>query len=127
VDERASFSWDTDPGWFDDGERHHVVVIVDANPQIAMFVIDGQVCDGGQYRCYGWRSADGMPVSEQTVGKNAVAAGRDFDLAVMPNNVTGNGILRVTPAVVGLRVYNRYLRTSEAIENYQAEWKSTAD
>lgn len=118
---RASMTWDTDPGWFDDRKRHHVVAIIDANPRIIMFVIDGQVCDGGEHRCYGWRSADGMAISEQTVGKNAIQAGWDFDLAAMPNNVTGNGNLKVAPAVASLRIYNRYLRTSEAIGNYYAE------
>ena len=120
ADETASITWDTDPGWLDDGQRHHVVAIVDANPKVIMFVIDGQVCDGGEYRCYGWRSADGMAISEQTVGNSAIQSGWDFELAAMPNNPTGSGKLKVAPAVISLRVYSRYLRTSEAIGNYHA-------
>jgi hypothetical protein len=120
ADETASITWDTDPGWLDDGKRHHVVAIVDANPKVIMFVIDGQVCDGAEYRCYGWRSADGMAISEETVGKHAIQAGWDFELVAIPNNVTGSGTLKVAPPVVSLRVYNRYLRTSEAIGNYHA-------
>ena len=62
-----------------------------------------------------------MAISEQTVGTSAIESGWDFERTVIPDNVTGSGRLQVGQAVTTLRVYNRYLRTSEAIGNYHAD------
>ena len=96
-DGRGSASWDCDPGLIEAGKLHHVVAIVDAGPRVISFVVDGQLCDGGDARQYGWTHYPG-------------------DLG----DVAGSGTLRVGPAVKSLRVYGRYLRTSEAVANYHA-------
>jgi Concanavalin A-like lectin/glucanases superfamily len=117
-DESSSMTWDTDSGLLTDGETHHIVAIVDANPQIMMFVIDGKVCDGGQNRFYGWRSADGMKVDQRSVGETAIDSNWNFDQPAMPKLSPMASRLDVSPSVISLRVYNRYLRVGEAISNY---------
>ncbi len=90
-------AWDSDPGLLTAGRRHHAVVTLDAGPKIIMFLIDGQLCDGGNTRQYGW--------------------GRyEADLG----DISGTGKLRVAAAVRHLRLYDRPLRTSEAVANYHA-------
>jgi hypothetical protein len=94
--------WTTDPGLLTTGEYHHVVFIVDGGPNIISVVVDGRLCDGGESRQYGW--------------------GR-FDKKM--GEVTGSGTLELAPSLQGdlmsVRLYDRYLRTSEAIANYNAD------
>jgi len=77
---------------------------VDGGPNIITFLVDGKLCDGGESRQYGW--------------------GR-FDAKV--GEVTGSGRLKLAPSFGGkilrLRVYDRMLRTSEAVSNHQADVK----
>lgn len=90
-------AWDSDAGSLAAGRRQHVVATLDAGPRIIMFLIDGQLCDGGSARQYGW--------------------GRyDADLG----DVRGTGQLRVAAAVRHLRLYDRPLRISAAVANYHA-------
>ncbi len=91
-------TWDCDPGRLKPGKRHHVVATMDAGPRIITFVIDGRLCDGGTSRRFGW-------------GRFRGALG----------DVGGSGEVRVAPAVESLRLYRRYLRTSEAVGNFHAE------
>jgi len=98
-DGRTGNRWDCDPEMLAPGERHHVAVIVDGGPKIITFVIDGKLCDGGTFRQFGW--------------------GR-----FSPNLRHANGgALRIAPGLSGrietLRIYNRCLRTSEAVGNYR--------
>jgi hypothetical protein len=101
-DGRTENRWDTDPGLIEANKTHHLVAIVDAGPKIVSFVVDGALNDGGTARQFGW--------------------GR---FSPHLRGVNGDSVLRIRPSVgacsvVGLRVYNRYLRTSEAIGNYRA-------
>ncbi|MBN1394369.1 MAG: exo-alpha-sialidase [Pirellulales bacterium] len=95
-DGKTTASWDSDPGLLDANKPHHVVAIADAGPQIITFVIDGELCDGGESRKQGWGRWKGA------LGK-VLHAGR----------------LTLDPAIISLRVYDRYLRTSEAIGNFR--------
>ena len=61
------------------------------------FIIDGKFCDGGDDRQFGW--------------------GR-FSAGLMSAN--GGRTLRIAQDVLGLRLYHRSLRTSEAIGNFRA-------
>ncbi|MBM4024653.1 MAG: hypothetical protein FJ280_04505 [Planctomycetes bacterium] len=100
-DGRSESRWDCDPGLVQVGKPHHLVVNVDGGPKIITFVVDGRLCDGVTARQFGW--------------------GR-FN----PNlrEVNGDKMLRIGPDFRGrihrLRLYNRYLRTSEAVGNYRA-------
>jgi hypothetical protein len=106
-DGARSARWDTDPGAVSPGGPHHVVFIVDGGPKIVTVVADGVLLDGGAGRQYGW--------------------GR-FDARLV--DVTGSGELRVAPSMRGavrsLRIYDRYLRTSEAVANFRAGGPSLA-
>ncbi|MEN6429075.1 MAG: hypothetical protein ABFE13_27315 [Phycisphaerales bacterium] len=89
--------WDCDPDTSQTGRPHHIVACVDGGPKIITFVIDGRLCDGGESRQSGW--------------------GR-----FSPNLRDANGgrTLLIAPNVHHLRIYNRCLRISEAVGNFQA-------
>lgn len=104
-DGENEFSWDSDPGTTPGtlkvGEWQHVAVIVDSGPRIVSFVVDGEFNDGGDIRNYGWaRFPDKL------------------------NDVNGAALAKIAPLLYGelrqLRVYNRYLRTSEVVGNFHA-------
>ena len=101
-DGRTENRWSCDPGWLKTGRLYHIVVSVDGGPKIVTFVIDGRLCDGGETRQFGWGR-----FSPNLRGAN------------------GSKTLRIAPALDGrihrLRLYNRYLRTSEAVGNYRAD------
>jgi len=69
---------------------------------VISFVVDGALCDGGTHRQFGWGR-----FSPHLQGAN------------------GADVLRIGPAldgeVLGLRIYGRALRTSEAIGNWRAD------
>ena len=100
-DGEHSASWECDRGILQAGRRHHVAAIVDGGPKVISFVVDGVLCDGAETSIYGW-------------GRFSPELG----------GVNGSDTLRVAPALKGrldrVRVYDRYLRTSEAVGNYQA-------
>ena len=100
-DGRTRAVWDCDPGILRPNQRHHVVVTVDGGRKIITFLFDGVLCDGGTTRQYGW-------------GRFSDALG----------DVNGSGRLRIAPRFRGelevLRIYDRYLRTSEAVAHHLA-------
>jgi hypothetical protein len=81
---------------------HHVVVTVDGGPKIVTFVIDGALNDGGPVRQYGWGRF--RPELSDVIGRSR---------AVLAKPLLGQ--------LKSFRVYNRYLRTSEAVGNFRAE------
>jgi len=103
-DGHTTASWDSDPGTHPGtlrvGVWQHVAVIVDGGPKIISFVVDGQFNDGGAVRQFGW----GRFPKELT-------------------DVNGAPTAQIAPRLCGelklLRIYNRYLRTSEVVGNYQ--------
>ena len=104
-DGKHTAGWDCDAGLLTAGRRHHVVFILDAGPRIISVVLDGQLCDGGAKRQRGW--------------------GRFGTLG----DVTGAGKLRIAPSLKGtlhaVRIYDRFLRTGEAVGNYRAGLQSS--
>jgi hypothetical protein len=93
-DGRTESRWDCDPGLLSPGRRHHLVAIVDGGPKLILFVVDGVLCDGGEFRQFGW--------------------GR-----FSPNlrHANGTGKAKIGGMVRALRLYGRALRVSEAIAN----------
>jgi hypothetical protein len=89
-DGRTENRWACDPGSLSSCETHRVSIIVDGGPKLILFLIDGSLQDGGEDRQFGW--------------------GR-FSPALRDAN--GANILRINPAVEGLRVYDRALRVYE--------------
>jgi len=100
-DGRTRAVWDCDPGILRPNQTHHVVVIVDGGPKVITFVVDGVLCDGGTARQYGW-------------GRFSDALG----------DVNGSSRLRIAPRFQGkikvLRIYDRSLRSSEAVAHHLA-------
>ena len=90
-----------DPNMLESGKLHHIAIIVDGGAKIITFVVDGIVCDGGEHRQYGWGRFDPL-----------------F------GDVNGSRKLRVAPSLDGnvevLRIYDRYLRNSEAVGNFNS-------
>jgi hypothetical protein len=96
-DGRSEAAWSSDRGLLQTGKLHHAVITVDGGPKIITFVVDGTLCDGGDQRQFGW--------------------GRFSPNLRTP---TGGANLAIAPAVQSLRLYNRALRTSEAVGNFKA-------
>jgi hypothetical protein len=93
--------WESDPGLLTAGHSHHAAVIVDGGPKIILFVIDSVLNDGGNFRPRGWSRfphalghVNGLP-----------------ELVLDPT---------LTSTLHNLRLYDRPLRVSEAVANYQA-------
>jgi len=99
-DGRTCNSWKCDPGILKTRGTHHVGIVVDAGPKIITFIVDGKVCDGGEYRQFGW----GRFSSElhHANGSDTARIGSD------------------SVCVKEFRIYNRALMNSEIIGNYKA-------
>jgi len=95
-------AWECDLGLLRAGQTHHVTFIVDGGPKLITVLVDGVLCDGGDEKQFGW--------------------GRFHPCL---RDVNGAAEARLAPtlhgALLSLRVYARYLRTSEAVANYRAE------
>ncbi len=93
--------WDCDAGLLRTNAVHHLVVVVDGRAKVISFVVDGELNDGGAQRQFGFGRFN--PTFKD------VSGGRD---------------LRIAPELHGelrhLRLYDRALRTSEAIGNFHA-------
>jgi hypothetical protein len=128
-DGRTDSRWDTDPGALVAGRLHHLVVVVDGGPKIISFIVDGVLCDGGDFRQYGWGRFNPhlRHVHNEDI-RNVVAPGNSatspeavrFDATQASQPETIHIAPHMQGAITLLRVYNRYLRTSEAISNYKA-------
>lgn len=103
-DGQRTATWDCDPGTHPGtlrvGQWQHVAAIVDAGPRIISFVIDGEFNDGGAARQYGWSRYD-RQLSELAAGQAHVAPKLHGEMGP-------------------LRLYNRYLRTAEAVAHFRA-------
>jgi len=89
-------AWDCDPGLLRPGVTHHITTIVDSRPGVIVFVVDGQLCDGGKARHQGWSWYD--RALGDVGGSGRVSVGQSGDVSVEK-----------------VRVYSRALRVSEAI------------
>jgi hypothetical protein len=75
-----------------------IVATSDANPMIGTVIVDGQFCDDGADRPFGWKRFDNVP-----------------------GDVRGDTTLRIDAQLNSVRIYGRYLRTNEAVSNSNAE------
>ncbi|MCZ7638845.1 MAG: LamG domain-containing protein [Verrucomicrobia bacterium] len=96
-DGRQQAAWESDRGAWQTGRPQHLVLTVDGGPKIITFVVNGVLGDGGEDRQFGW--------------------GRFSPTLRAPN---GGGTVKLSPAVRCLRLYDRALRTSEAVGNHAA-------
>jgi hypothetical protein len=96
---RESFA--SDAGVLSEPGLHHVAIIVDGGPRIVTFVVDGVLCDGGAEMPQGWYRID--PALLDCNGSSSI------------HFADASGV-----AIESLRIYARYLRTSEAVGNWRA-------
>ncbi len=100
-DGRGECRWDCDGEILQRGKQHHIVAVVDGGPKIISFVVDGKFCDGAELRQFGWGRYN-------------------------PNfyDLNGEEQLKIAPNFKGeikkMRIYERVLRTAEAIGNFRA-------
>lgn len=100
-DGRTENRWASDPGSLVAGKPQHIVAIVDGGPEIITFVIDGKLNDGGDARQFGWGRFN--PNLKSAAGAPEIRIGQNLD-----------------GKVLNLRLYDRYLRTSEAVAAFRA-------
>ena len=121
-DGRTENRWDCDPDMLKAGQSHHVAVVVDGGPKIITFIVDGMVCNGGTYRQFGWGRFNSHLRHVNNTNKNRVIApGSSDEEEKSPGTNTGDTqVVQIAPQIKHLRIYDRYLRTSEVLSNYQA-------
>jgi len=89
--------WQAAPGVFQNDRLHHVVFICDAVAGVAVAVVDGVYCDGGE---------------KQESGLGFIPAGL--------GTVDVTGRARISGRVKHVRLYDRAISTSEAVGNFRA-------
>jgi len=99
-DGNISSSWDCDEGVIRENSLQHISIIVDGGPKIIIFVVDGILCDGGDQRQFGWGRFN---KDMQKVGGGEVKITQNTNMDI-----------------ILLRIYNRSLRVSEVVGNFQA-------
>lgn len=98
-------SWNSDPGLIHAFGEHCVSVIVDTGPKIIQFVVDGTVCNGRDFRQYGWsRFMTNMD---------------DFGFDNIEIRELERGQIRPEGRLTNLRIYNRPLMNTELIGNHR--------
>lgn len=102
-DGEHSFTWQTD-NIRQLNRCHQIVFNVDGAADLLSVVVDGKLCDGGNFRQYGWGRFSSK--LDDVNGKRLRLAPRF------------NGVIH------RLRIYNRYLTTSEAVGNFHAGVKT---
>ncbi len=100
-DGRCESRWGSDPGLLQPGRLHHIVVNADGGSKIITFLVDGRLCDGGAARQFGWGRFN-PNLRDVNGGKLSIGPSSDV-------------------RIHRLRIYSRYLRTSEAVGNYRAD------
>jgi hypothetical protein len=110
----AAADWECDSGVLVPRKTHHVAFVVDGGPKIISVIVDGVLCDGSESeaRRYGW----GRFLMSRYLNRS------DEHLEAHElGDVTGGQYLRInTHYMQAVRIYDRYLRTSEVISNYRA-------
>lgn len=119
-DGQHGFCWTSDPGTIRAETLQHVVFIVDGGPRCVSVLVDGILCDGSGDN----RRLRGSGRFLRTKYFNT------YDDRCEPaeeiGDITGTGELTLPGKgeIFQLRLYDRYLWTSEAIGNWRAGYKA---
>ena len=100
-DGRTENRWTSDPGILETGRQHHIGVVIDGGPKIICFIVDGRLCDGGEFRQFGWGHYS--PNLRDVNGAKMLQIG-----------------MNVVCEVRAVRIYSRALRVSEVLADYSA-------
>ena len=119
-DGRCESRWDCDPDMLQAGKLQHIAVVVDGGPKIISFIVDGNLCDGGSFRQYGWGRFNAAIRHVNSADKNPIIApGSTGTQSHAPAEADAQRV-EISSAIRALRIYDRYLRTSEVIGNYRS-------
>lgn len=99
-DGQTQFLWSCDDGLIVQGKAHYMSIILDAGPHVCSFIVDGVLNDGGASRQFGWGRFS--PYFKSATGSKEIQVGKKMNGSI--NKVA---------------IYNRAIRTSEAIGNYK--------
>ena len=97
--------WNSDPGLINAYGEHCVALSVDNGPKIIQFVVDGTVCNGRDFRQYGWTR---YKADLENISINKIVIGDLLSGQIRPKGVLTN-----------LRIYNRPLMNTEIIGNHR--------
>ncbi|MDR1092364.1 MAG: exo-alpha-sialidase [Prevotella sp.] len=100
-DGQTKVVWNCDEGLLKPGKRHFVNIVVDAGPHIILFIVDGFLNDGGYTRQFGWGRFS--PYFKMSEGSRELLIGPKL-----------NGVIHQ------VNIYDRALRVSEAVGNYNS-------
>lgn len=104
-DGTSTNSWDSDPGLIPAYGEHCISVTIDNGPKIIQFVVDGTVCNGRDFRQYGWgRFKANM---------------KDFSFDTIQIDDPSKETMRHLFKLTNLRIYNRPLKNTELIGNHR--------
>lgn len=98
-------SWTSDPGLIKAYGEHSVSVTVDNGPKIIQFVVNGTVCNGRNFRQYGWGR---FQAETMDLAFNRIEVG-----------TLTYGYHRPQGRLTHLRIYNRPLMNTEIIGNHR--------
>ena len=104
-DGKNTEKWNSDPGLIKAYGEHCVTVSVDNGPKIIQFVIDGTVCNGRDFRQYGWAR---FSSNLSNIALQQIKMG---DLV--------QGLLRPKGNITNLRIYNKPLMNTKVIGNHR--------
>ena len=93
-DGRCVSSWATVTDSLAHGADNHVCIILDGGPKLILFVVNGELCDGGDQRQFGWGS---------------------FNPRMQ--HLNGAPEAQLDASVLSVAVYGRALRVSEAVQS----------
>ena len=82
---------------FIDGKKGHIAVAMDGGANIVYFVYNGEFCDGGEQREFGWQR-----------------------FSKYLQNVNGGNEVRVGRGVTNCRVFDRALTVAEIVKDHNA-------
>ena len=119
-DGRTENRWDCDPDRLEAGVLHHLAVVVDGGPKIISFVVDGVLCDGGDFRQFGWGRFSPALRHVNSSNKNPIIAPGSTGVRSHAPAESDAERVDIGGTIRSLRIYDRYLRTSELIGNFRA-------
>lgn len=119
-DGRTENRWDCDPDVLEAGMLQHLAIVVDGGPRIITFVVDGVVCDGGAFRQFGWGRFSPELRHVNSSSTNWIIAPGSTGIQDGAAAQSDAERVEIGLAIRSLRIYDRYLRTSEVIGNYRS-------
>ena len=128
-DGRTQSNWESDYNILNFDIDNHIIIIIDGGPKIISFVINGELCDGGSDRQFGWsRFNPNLKTLNSNSPNWVVAPG-------VSNNIGDPSIIEENRSekyyntfvinedknieIKLLRIYQKSLSISESINNFR--------